>query len=50
MKGKWVPFRASDVQMEFVRIDPFVRLTLNSTKSKTSSHFNRADLRGTSVS
>ncbi|XP_065842539.1 dolichyl-diphosphooligosaccharide--protein glycosyltransferase 48 kDa subunit-like [Oscarella lobularis] len=33
VKGKWVPFRASDVQMEFVRIDPFVRLTLNSTKN-----------------
>ncbi|KAK3913355.1 Dolichyl-diphosphooligosaccharide--protein glycosyltransferase 48 kDa subunit, partial [Frankliniella fusca] len=27
--NKWVPYKASDVQMEFVRIDPFVRTTLN---------------------
>lgn len=26
--GKWEPFQASDVQLEFVRIDPFVRTTL----------------------
>lgn len=26
--GKWVPFTADDVQLEFVRIDPFVRITL----------------------
>ncbi|RXG59985.1 Dolichyl-diphosphooligosaccharide--protein glycosyltransferase 48 kDa subunit [Armadillidium vulgare] len=26
--GSWVPFQAPDLQMEFVRIDPFVRLTL----------------------
>lgn len=25
---KWVPFNAKDIQMEFVRIDPFVRTTL----------------------
>jgi len=28
--GKWVPFEADDVQLEFVRIDPFVRTTLKS--------------------
>lgn len=28
--GKWKPFVANDVQLEFVRIDPFVRLTLKS--------------------
>ena len=27
--GKWVPFQANDVQLEFVRIDPFVRTTLS---------------------
>lgn len=27
-QGKWVPFDASDIQLEFVRIDPFVRTTL----------------------
>jgi oligosaccharyltransferase complex subunit beta len=26
--GKWKPFVANDIQVEFVRIDPFVRLTL----------------------
>lgn len=26
--GAWVPFEATDVQLEFVRIDPFVRTTL----------------------
>lgn len=26
--GNWVPFKANDVQLEFVRIDPFVRTTL----------------------
>jgi len=26
--GKWIPYQAKDVQMEFHRIDPFVRLTL----------------------
>ncbi|XP_058443540.1 dolichyl-diphosphooligosaccharide--protein glycosyltransferase 48 kDa subunit [Malaya genurostris] len=28
--GKWKPFQANDVQLEFVRIDPFVRTTLKS--------------------
>lgn len=28
INGKWVPFVANDVQLEFVRIDPFVRVTL----------------------
>ncbi|XP_067006615.1 dolichyl-diphosphooligosaccharide--protein glycosyltransferase 48 kDa subunit [Anabrus simplex] len=27
-KGAWVPYDADDVQLEFVRIDPFVRTTL----------------------
>lgn len=26
--GKWIPFDADDVHLEFVRIDPFVRTTL----------------------
>lgn len=31
--GKWKPFSGQDVQLEFVRIDPFVRTTLkNSSK------------------
>ncbi|XP_053625497.1 dolichyl-diphosphooligosaccharide--protein glycosyltransferase 48 kDa subunit [Plodia interpunctella] len=28
--GQWKPFEAKDVQLEFVRIDPFVRTTLKS--------------------
>ena len=30
-KGGWSPFEASDVQMEFVMLDPFERITLNNT-------------------
>lgn len=26
--GKWVPFNGDDIQLEFVRIDPFVRTYL----------------------
>jgi oligosaccharyltransferase complex subunit beta len=26
--GKWMPFNGTDVQLEFVRIDPFVRTTM----------------------
>ncbi len=32
--GKWIPFQADDVQMEFHRIDPFVRLTLEPNKGR----------------
>lgn len=28
VSGKWVPFQAKDIQLEFVRIDPFVRTFL----------------------
>lgn len=31
--GKWKPFAANDVQLEFVRIDPFVRTTLRSNSN-----------------
>jgi len=30
-QGKWVPFQAKDVQLEFFRIDPFVRTYLQSS-------------------
>ena len=30
--GKWIPFQAEDIQMEFFRIDPFVRTFLKSSK------------------
>ena len=28
MNGEWRPFDGDDVQLEFVRIDPFIRTTL----------------------
>merc|ERR1719334_887982 len=30
--GTWKPFQAQDMQLEFVRIDPFVRTTLQPSK------------------
>lgn len=27
-QGRWVPFNGDDIQLEFVRIDPFVRTYL----------------------
>jgi len=35
--GKWQPFQAADVQMEFFRIDPFIRINLNSSSDGTFS-------------
>jgi len=31
--GRWQPFQANDVQLEFIRLDPFVRTTLKPTGS-----------------
>ena len=31
VNGNWVPYKGSDVQLEFVRIDPYVRTYLNRT-------------------
>jgi len=33
VEGVWKPFQATDLQMEFVRIDPFVRATLQPSPS-----------------
>jgi len=33
VSGEWKPYQAKDVQLEFVRIDPFVRTTLAPSKS-----------------
>lgn len=47
LKGdKWVPFAANDVQLEFVRIDPFVRTTLQSKNGKFSTTFMLPDVYG----
>jgi len=34
VNGKWVPFTGTDMQMEFVRIDPFVRVTMENDGKK----------------
>lgn len=45
--GKWVPFQAKDVQLEFVRIDPFVRTTLQMVKPGTfEARFKIPDVYG----
>jgi len=44
--GKWVPFAAKDVQMEFVRIDPFVRMTLTNQNGKFVGKFQIPDVYG----
>ncbi|XP_065061237.1 dolichyl-diphosphooligosaccharide--protein glycosyltransferase 48 kDa subunit-like [Rhopilema esculentum] len=46
-EGKWQPFQASDVQLEFFRIDPFVRINLNSSSDGTfSAEFKLPDVYG----
>merc|ERR1711983_724724 len=43
---KWVPFDGKDVQLEFVRIDPFVRLTLDNKKGHLVGKFKIPDVYG----
>ncbi|WP_411025711.1 hypothetical protein, partial [Salmonella sp. s55004] len=44
--GKWKPFDAKDVQLEFVRIDPFVRTTLKAKDGIFSTKFKLPDVYG----
>ncbi|KAL5013140.1 hypothetical protein ScPMuIL_007410 [Solemya velum] len=44
--GKWVPFKKPDVQMEFVRIDPFVRRSLTAKNGKFYTKFKLPDVYG----
>lgn len=47
INGAWKPFAANDVQLEFVRIDPFVRNTLKSIGGgKFQSKFKVPDVYG----
>jgi len=46
VKGEWVPFKGNDVQMEFVRIDPFVRQTMVNNNGKLSAQFTVPDVYG----
>lgn len=42
----WVPYQAKDVQMEFIRIDPFVRMTLNGDNGRFEGKFKLPDVYG----
>jgi oligosaccharyltransferase complex subunit beta len=44
--GKWVPFDAKDIQLEFVRIDPFVRTYLKGSNGKFKTVFKLPDVYG----
>lgn len=44
--GAWVPFPGTDVQVEFVRIDPFVRKTMTNKNGVISTTFMIPDVYG----
>ncbi|RWS15322.1 Dolichyl-diphosphooligosaccharide--protein glycosyltransferase subunit-like protein [Dinothrombium tinctorium] len=44
--GVWVPYEADDVQLEFVRIDPFVRTSLKKEGKKFVAKFRIPDVYG----
>lgn len=44
---KWVPYEANDLQLEFVRIDPFVRITMKQVaKGRYEARFKIPDVYG----
>lgn len=46
-KGEWKPFTVDDIQLEFVRIDPFVRTTLQRLPNgKYQANFKIPDVYG----
>lgn len=44
--GKWIPFDAKDLQLEFVRIDPFIRTGLKKKGAKYIAEFKVPDVYG----
>ncbi|CAL8105942.1 unnamed protein product [Calicophoron daubneyi] len=44
--GAWVPFNADDLQLEFVRIDPFIRRTLKPNNGNYSTVLKLPDVYG----
>ena len=46
VNGVWVPFEADDVQMEFVRIDPFVRQKMINRRGVLTAKFKIPDVYG----
>uniref|UniRef100_A0A1A8G8D3 Dolichyl-diphosphooligosaccharide--protein glycosyltransferase 48 kDa subunit n=1 Tax=Nothobranchius korthausae TaxID=1143690 RepID=A0A1A8G8D3_9TELE len=45
-EGRWIPFDGNDIQLEFVRIDPFVRTYLKKNGGKYSVQFKLPDVYG----
>ncbi|CAK9290599.1 unnamed protein product, partial [Gordionus sp. m RMFG-2023] len=45
-KGRWVPYVAKDIQIEFVRIDPFIRTGLSYKGGKYTAKFKLPDVYG----
>uniref|UniRef100_A0A1A8MMX7 Dolichyl-diphosphooligosaccharide--protein glycosyltransferase 48 kDa subunit n=1 Tax=Nothobranchius pienaari TaxID=704102 RepID=A0A1A8MMX7_9TELE len=45
-EGRWIPFDGNDIQLEFVRIDPFVRTYLKKNGGKYSIQFKLPDVYG----
>ncbi|CAF1031483.1 unnamed protein product [Adineta ricciae] len=43
---KWMPFNGTDVQLEFVRIDPFVRTTMKNKGGQLEANFRVPDTYG----
>jgi oligosaccharyltransferase complex subunit beta len=46
VNGKWQGFQNTDVQMEFVRLDPFVRTTLKNSNGNFNVQFKCPDVYG----
>ena len=46
VNGKWQPYQGTDVQFEFVRLDPFVRSTLTKTNENYQIKFQIPDVYG----
>ena len=46
VNGAWVPYKADDVQMEFVRIDPFVRQRMINKNGLLTAKFKIPDVYG----
>jgi len=45
--GKWVPFKADDVQLEFIMLDPYIRINLkHDNKGKFYTSFTSPDVYG----
>jgi oligosaccharyltransferase complex subunit beta len=44
--GKWGPFQGNDVQLEFVRLDPFVRKTMTNKNGRLEAKYTIPDVYG----